>query len=210
MFEQVGTSLGVRHSFFNETSLQDAGPRELSIYDPAAIQPILGFQSKTTKGPFYDVMEKSLHLNRDKVFHRQRRKIWDNAMKTSLSDFAPQIEKYTDQLLTRLRREEGKPVPLLEYVTYYAYDVMAALAFGKPMGFIEGQSSDIAESILNTFTTSLDAMGFMYHMPWFMNALGVLTSVAGPMKEWKDWSVNQMKARMAVCSRSCVFVIHLY
>ena len=171
---------------------------------------MLGFQSETTKGPFYDVMEKSLHLNRDKVFHRQRRRIWDNAMKTSLSDFAPQIEKFTDQLLMRLRDEEGNSVPLLEYATYYAYDVMAALAFGQPMGFIKGESSDVAESILSTFTTSLDAMGFMYHMPWLMNALGVLTSVAGPMKQWKDWSVNQMKARMAVCLTTCTLNNHPY
>jgi hypothetical protein len=57
------------------------GPREIAIFDPAAVQPLLGFKSLTTKGPFYDVMETSLHLNRDKVFHRQRRKIWDNAMK---------------------------------------------------------------------------------------------------------------------------------
>jgi hypothetical protein len=57
------------------------GPREITIFDPAAVQPLLGVKSLTTKGPFYDVMETSLHLNRDKVFHKQRRKIWDNAMK---------------------------------------------------------------------------------------------------------------------------------
>lgn len=143
-------------------------------------------------------METSLHLNRDKVFHRQRRKVWDNAMKSSLSDFGPHIEKFTDQLLTRLRNEEGKLVPLLKYTTYYSYDVMAALAFGKPMGFIKGEQSDVAASILATFTNGVQAMGYMYHMPWLMNALGVLTSVAGPMKEWRDWSVNAMKSRMAV------------
>ncbi|KAF2632016.1 hypothetical protein BU25DRAFT_406535 [Macroventuria anomochaeta] len=47
------------------------GPRELCIFDPEAVQTLLGFQSKTSKGPFYDVMEKSLHLNRDRPWHRQ-------------------------------------------------------------------------------------------------------------------------------------------
>ena len=61
------------------------GPREITIFDPAAVQPLLGYKSLTTKGPFYDVMETSLHLNRDKVFHRQRRKIWDIAMKECAS-----------------------------------------------------------------------------------------------------------------------------
>lgn len=143
-------------------------------------------------------MERSLHLNRDKAFHRQRRRVWDNAFKTSLSTFAPQIEHFTDQLLTRLRHEEGQFVPLLVYTTYYSYDVMAALAFGKPMGFIKGEQSEVAASILATFTNSVQALGYMYHMPWLMNAIGVLTSFAGPMKEWRDWSVSQMRARMKV------------
>lgn len=174
------------------------GPRELSIFDPEAVQALMGFQSKTSKGPFYDVMEKSLHLNRDKPWHRQRRKIWDNAMKTSLSGFAPRIEEMCGQLLERLRQADGKPVLLLETMTYFSYDVMSALAFGKPMGFITGESSEIADSILETFTQGLSAMGIMYHMPWLMNALGILTSLAGPLKDWTDWSVSQMKARMAV------------
>ncbi|KZM21184.1 heme binding [Ascochyta rabiei] len=174
------------------------GPRELSIFDPDAVQVLLGFQSKTSKGPFYDVMEKSLHLNRDKPWHRQRRKIWDNAMKTSLSDFAPRVEEMCDQLLARLRQADEKPVLLLETMTYFSYDTMSALAFGKPMGFTTGESSKIADSILNTFTQGLSAMGIMYHMPWLMNALGILTSLAGPLRDWTDWSISQMKARMAL------------
>lgn len=176
------------------------GPRELSIFNPDAVQSVLGFQSKTSKGPFYDVMEKSLHLNRDKPWHRQRRKVWDNAMKTSLSNFAPRIEELCDQLLIRLRQTNGSPILLLETMTYFSYDAMSALAFGKPMGFTKGESSEVADSILNTFTQGVSALGIMYHMPWLMNALGVLTSLAGPMKDWTDWSVSQMKARMAVSS----------
>ena len=197
------TSGQVRYvcTLFSNPLLISVGPRELTIFDAAAIQPILGAQSKTTKGPFFDVMERSLHLNRDKAFHRQRRRIWDNAFKASLSDYAPQVEHFTDQLLTRLRNEEGQPIPLLDYTTYYSYDVMAALAFGKPMGFIKGEQSDVAASILATFTNSVQALGYMYHMPWLMNAIGVLTSFAGPMKEWRDWSVSQMQARMKVCTR---------
>lgn len=176
------------------------GPRELTIFDPEAIQAILGFQSKTSKGPFYDIMEKSLHLNRDRVWHRQRRKVWDNAMKTSLSGFAPHIGEACDQLLKRLQQAEGKPILLLETMTYFSYDVMSKLAFGQAMGFTTGESSEIADKILSTFTQGLSAMGIMYHMPWLMNALGVLTSLAGPLKDWTDWSVSQMKARMAVSS----------
>ncbi|KAF2798038.1 cytochrome P450 [Melanomma pulvis-pyrius CBS 109.77] len=185
------------------------GPRELAIFDPAAIQPLLGFKSPTTKGPFYDVMETSLHLNRDKVFHRQRRKIWDNAMKESLSDYAPHVEDFTSQLLKRLREADGKPVPLLDYCSFYSYDVMADLAFGKPMGFVKGESSQVAENVLRTLTDGLNALGILYHIPWFMNAIGILTSLAGPLKEWTDWSQQQMKERMAVKDARPDFTGHL-
>jgi cytochrome P450 len=113
------------------------------------------------------------------------------------------VEEFTEQLLTRLQDHKGQPVPLVEYMTYYSYDVMAALAFGKPMGFIKGEQNDVAQSILNTMTGSLAAFGLLHHMPWLMNTLGLLTSLAGPMKEWTDWSVSQMRARMAV--RSAIF-----
>lgn len=66
------------------------------------------------------------------------------------------------------------------------------------MGFTKGDSSDVADSILQTFTDGLKFMGLLMHMPWLLNTLGVLTSLAGPMKVWKDWSVSQMDARIAV------------
>ena len=119
-------------------------------------------------------------------------------MKSSLADFASRIENLTDQLITRLRHESGIPIPLQRYTSYYAYDAMAAVAFGEPMGFIRSEQSETAASILSTLTNGVKVMGYMYHMPWLMNTLAVLTSVAGPIKEWRDWSVSQMKARMAV------------
>jgi cytochrome P450 len=84
----------------------------------------------------------------------------------ALSDYAPRIEEFTDQLLTRLRDENGKPVLLLKCCANYSYDVMSDLAFGKPMGFIKGEQSYVAGSIMRTLSDSLDALGLMYHVPW--------------------------------------------
>jgi hypothetical protein len=78
-YVRTGTSLAMCERYV----LINSGPRELTIFDVDAISAIYGVQSKMTKGPFYDIMEKSLHLNRDKQFHRQRRRIWDNAFKNS-------------------------------------------------------------------------------------------------------------------------------
>jgi cytochrome P450 len=93
---------------------------------------------------------------------------WDDRVLTlpALSDYAPRIEEFTDQLLTRLRDANGEPVLLLKCCANYSYDVMSDLAFGKPMGFIKGEQSDVAEGILKTLSDGLDAMGLVYHVPW--------------------------------------------
>ena len=87
----------------------------------------------------------------------------DLGMKKSLSDFEPRVESICDQLLDRLREAKGKPVLLLETMTYFSYDVMSVLAFGKPMGFTTGNSSAAADSILNTFTQGLSAICTICH-----------------------------------------------
>lgn len=65
----------------------NGGPRELSICDARAIPSILGFKAKCEKGPFYDSMEQSVSSTRDEVWHKERRKVWDSAMK--MCEFLP-------------------------------------------------------------------------------------------------------------------------
>lgn len=116
----------------------------------------------------------------------------------ALSDYGPHIEEFTSHLIDRLRKDDGKPVPLFKYCTYYSYDVMSVLAFNKPMGLLSGKSTDVVDSILKAFSESLDALGMMYHVPWFMNAITILTSFTGPLKVWTKWSQQQMKERLQV------------
>ena len=182
------------------------GPRELTIFDPAAVQPILGFQSRTSKGPHYDILEKSVNLTRDRSWHRQRRKIWDNAMKTALSGYAPRVEEFTDQLLARFVAAQGKPIPLLDYMSHYTYDVATDFAFGSPMGFTKGDADDAANYFLSIFEQGIETMGFMYHLPWLLKAFGTMSLFAGPMKNWSDWTIKKMDERVAVSNRFITFL----
>jgi hypothetical protein len=116
----------------------------------------------------------------------------------ALSDLAPIIEEFTEQVLIRLRGHEGSPVPLHEYMSFYTYDTLATLAFGKPMGFIKGEQNDEAQAIHDMMNGTLAAFGLLQHLPWMLKAMDTIGSLAGPMKQWRDWSVSQMKARMAV------------
>lgn len=74
----VGSQLHIRSPML----INITGPRELSITDPKVIPIILGFGSKTFKGPVYASMEESVSTTRDKVFHKQRRQVWDSSIKS--------------------------------------------------------------------------------------------------------------------------------
>lgn len=185
------------------------GPREIVIFDPAAIKPILGFNTKTTKGPYYDIMERSLHLNRDKSWHRQRRRVWDSGMKESLADFTPLVEEHTSELMVRIEKANGKLVPVNEFCRHYSYDVMSTLAFGISTGFNTGRSTEVANRVIQSIEDSLYAMGLFTHVPWFIKAVGKLTSNIGPIKLWSDWSNEQLKARRVSKSLRPDFMKHL-
>ncbi|KAH7125219.1 cytochrome P450 [Dendryphion nanum] len=174
------------------------GPRQISIFDQKAITPILGYNSKTTKGPFYDVLERSLHLNRDKQWHRQQRKIWDNAMKDSLSDYGPQVEDFTTELLARIQRAGGKAVPLREWMMHYAYDVMSAMAFGETMGFTTEKATPVACQIVEMISDSLKPIGTISLVPWFSKIVTTLTADIGPMKLYNGWTQQQLVGRKAM------------
>ncbi|KKA24572.1 Benzoate 4-monooxygenase cytochrome P450 [Rasamsonia emersonii CBS 393.64] len=173
------------------------GPRELVIFDSAAITPILGFASVTKKGPFYDSMETSVNTTRDREFHRKRRKIWDNAFKQSLADYGPRIEGFTDDLLVRIGKNLGKPIVVNEICIHYSYDVMSALAFGNPMGFIKGDSNEIANSILSNIQRGVDAIGLLLHVPWLMTTLTTFSWAIGPMRQWNLYSQELVMLRKA-------------
>lgn len=66
------------------------------------------------------------------------------------------------------------------------------------MGFVKGEQTDAAQKILDIMSGSLSVYGLLEHVPWVMQFLVVVGSLAGPMKDWTDWSVTQMKARLAV------------
>ncbi|KAH8603050.1 cytochrome P450 monooxygenase-like protein [Bisporella sp. PMI_857] len=172
--------------------VRTVGPRELMIFDTAALNPLLG--TRTMKGPFYGSMEKSLHTNQDNEFHKQRRRIWDMAFKQTLTDYGPSIEEFTDKLLVRIDTIVDNAVIVNELCIHYSYDIMSALAFGSSTQFIEGNSSETANTILANIQEGILAIGYLLHIPWMLSVAETLSFV-GPMKMFKDWSSEQVEKR---------------
>ncbi|OKL62991.1 hypothetical protein UA08_01789 [Talaromyces atroroseus] len=133
-------------------------------------------------------METSVNTTRDREFHKKRRKVWDNAFKKSLADYAPRIDEFTEQLLVRIARNVGRQIVLNDICIHYSYDVMSPLAFGDSMGFIKGDSDDIAKSVLDNIQKGVDAIGLLLHVPWLMGLLTTFSWAIGPMRQWNEYS----------------------
>lgn len=92
-----------------------------------------------------------------------------------------------------------------EICIHYSYDVMSALAFGNPMGFIKGDSNEIANSILSNIQRGVDAIGLLLHVPWLMTTLTTFSWAIGPMRQWNLYSQELVMLRKAV--RTTLYVM---
>lgn len=79
---------------------------------------------------------------------------------------------------------------------------MSALAFGDPMGFLKGDSNDVANSVLDNIQKGVDAIGLLLHVPWLMGTLTTFSWAIGPMRQWNEYSEQLVVLRKEVCLAS--------
>jgi hypothetical protein len=117
---------------------------------PEIVPLIYGPGSKCDKAAFYDVVglpNKSLQLERDRVTHDKRRKVWDKAFSakgevfsevlhdanngTALRDYESRVVGHADTLVKQLQARSGQEVDASLWFNFYSFDVMGDLAFGS-------------------------------------------------------------------------------
>ncbi|KAJ5510414.1 Cytochrome P450 [Penicillium expansum] len=173
------------------------GPTEISITDPAAVQIIYGNQSKATKGPWYTLLDPRVCLSftRDKQEHARRRRVWDQGFSTkAIRAYEPVVAAYAQQLVEVVGRDLDSPIDMTCWFSYYAFDVMARLAFGKSFNMIaEGKEA----YFLKTIRTDMKDIGHLKHMPWiFPIIMNIPLLNANNLRFWK-WIENQFMERSA-------------
>ncbi|KAJ6133260.1 hypothetical protein N7471_008475 [Penicillium samsonianum] len=173
------------------------GPTELSITDPAAVQAIYSIQSKATKGPWYTLLDPRVCLSftRDKQEHARRRKVWDRGFSTkAIRAYEPVVAGYAQQLVEVVERDLASPIDMTRWFSYYAFDVMGRLAFGKSFNMIaEGKEA----YFLKTIRTDMTNIGHLKHMPWiFPIVMNIPLLNANNQRFWK-WIESQFLERSA-------------
>lgn len=125
---------------------------------------------------------------------------------TAITDYGPIIEEFTDTLLERLDNHTGTEVFVNEFCMHYVYDVMSSPGFGSATRFIEGKSSDFANTLLAKIQEGITAIAFLAHVPALLTVAESLTFLGGPMKLFREWSKEQVRRRKVVSGRTLSYL----
>jgi cytochrome P450 len=124
-------------------------PNTVSLNDPAALKAIYGHRANVRKSDFYLAFPAmpgafSTHTAIDRAAHARKRRVMSHAF----SDAAIRgVEQYVlghvDEFIKKLAGGAGEkgwtePKDVSKWSTYFAFDVMGDLAFGKSFGMLEG------------------------------------------------------------------------
>lgn len=141
-------------------------PDALSITDPAAVPAIHGQDSKCIKGSFYSIAEpqRNLLMIRNKQEHARKRRDWDRAFNVkSLNDYESTVWDYTHLLMNSIEKTLGKPTNIAKLLQFYAFDVMADLAFGKSFNCLRTQTPS---RMMEEIEAPVLVFGLFHYVPW--------------------------------------------
>ncbi|KAI1801715.1 cytochrome P450 [Daldinia bambusicola] len=190
-------------------SLVRIGPNHVSVSDPREINHIYGPKSQYTKTGFYHPTQSVMwegeavpHLftTVDLAFHRESKKLLTNAFSpTSLLAYEPAIDECVSLLLYRLEglANEGKPINLGSWMSYYTFDVIGQLSFSKMFGFLEkGCDVDGILETIEAVLTYISQCGQIPEMHKFLMGNPLLPG--GSMNQVVDFAlkaVNEVAGR---------------
>lgn len=172
------------------------GPNELTIYNPAAVNHIHGSDSDCTKADWYDNLKPlhAINTTRSKQVHERRRRIWDMGFsQRSLDAYEPRVLHHASQLASQHAARAGEPVNVTEWFSYFAFDVMSELSFGKPLGMLKsGQSHYVRDLLIK----GIMVLGPLTPVPWLFHLFGSLPRMTADWLAYRAWVLAQLKERM--------------
>ncbi len=97
-----------------------------------------------------------------------------------------------------VERDLASPIDMTRWFTYYAFDVMGNLAFGKSFNMItEGEEA----YFLKTIRTDMTNIGYLKHMPWIFPIVMNIPLLNANNKKFWAWIEQQFLERSVVSAR---------
>ncbi|KAI0803957.1 cytochrome P450 [Xylaria sp. FL0064] len=151
------------------------GPNELSVVDPDAFLQIYRVNGAYAKSASYSVLKGSrpfdLAGERNEKIHSAQRRLVARAysMESTL-----QLERQVDELIAPLLKRfddmafSKQTIDLGYWLQLFAFDVIGAVSFSKPYGFVSSGSDSIGSdgSLFSRLASSLNSGAWLMHVGW--------------------------------------------
>ncbi|KAL2837526.1 cytochrome P450 [Aspergillus pseudodeflectus] len=116
---------------------------------------------------------KKLHLYEEvQKMHQQ----YGDYVRLALRDYEPRVSRYSDQLISVISKNLGRPLNVADWFNYYSFDVMGDLAFGESFNMlIDGKDA----YILKKLHADMKSIGLFSHLTWlfpFFKRVPILNS----------------------------------
>ncbi|OCK79910.1 cytochrome P450 [Lepidopterella palustris CBS 459.81] len=174
------------------------GPREIDICNVDAITPIYGVGSKCEKGPWYDgpmmgSHERFLQISAG-TDHQWRRRIWDAGFSSkALREYEPIVLHHVNELVAELSKiPENEVVDLGLYFSFFTFDVMGDLGFGKSFNMLQGGASSDYMRIVQGFA---NFNSLICTIPWCSTVFAYLPKAKGAEALFR-FAAEQVKSRL--------------
>lgn len=114
----------------------------------------------------------------------------------ALAGYQPQVQRKVDILIQQLLKRQDQSVDITQWATYFTFDVMGEVAFGRDFKQLDDAAEHFAISALHA---QMDDIGFLGAVPWLMHLLICIPGLRGPYEIFKRYTVDQVERRKAVC-----------
>ena len=82
-----------------------------------------------------------------------------------------------------------------EWFSYFAFDVISELSFGKPLGILQsGESHYVWDHLIK----GIMVLGTLTPVPWPFHLLGSLPRMTADWLAYRAWLLEQLKERMQI------------
>ncbi len=135
-------------------------------------------------------------MTRSKTLHDKRRKLWDMAFsQKALSEYEPRVLHYAEELVASLAAFDGRPANATAWFSYFAFDIMSEITFGKPLNMLRDGKSHYVRDLLNK---GVMVLGRATPVPWLFRLIGSFPGMKTDWLAFRSWTSAQLKERMQV------------
>ncbi|KAJ1327028.1 cytochrome P450 family 628 [Microdochium nivale] len=168
------------------------GPSELSTIDPRALQALHSSNSPCSKGPWYSIEHptRALQMTRDKEEHARRRKAWDLGFSLkAMKNYEVRVSSYTAQLMERLEESKGTVIDATLWFSFYSFDVMGDLAFGRSFGMLK---EGTVHPFMKLTRSHMLMAGSLSHLVWILPLLKKIPLLNRENIKFREWLRQQV------------------